>query len=152
MDVARLERGQLVSGLSKFADKLAALAESDFLGQVSRRMSERALDLIDQGYDRRSDPYGQAWAATKERRRARGLWGGKNPILEDTGAFRREWRVSQADASGFTVSNPVEYGGFHQTGTSKMPVRMTVPDNDRLGAWEEPLLVEAVNVFLEALK
>jgi phage gpG-like protein len=133
----------VVSAVGEFAAKLARLTEQSFLEQLSTRMAERSLDLIDQGYQRREDPYGNAWATTKQ----------KNPILEKSGDFRREWEVKRADVRGFTVASDVEYGSFHQSGTGRMVARKTVPDEGGgLGRWEEPLDRQAVDVVLEALK
>jgi hypothetical protein len=131
-----------VSEVGKFADKLAALGEPAFLERLARGMAERTLDLVDQGYQQRQDPYGMRWTTTKQ----------KNPILERTGYFRSGWGIRRADSRGFTISSAAEYGEYHQTGTRRMVARKTVPEGDSLGIWEAPLDQAVVDMIVEALK
>lgn len=66
-------------------------------------------DLVMDGFDRTTDPYGVPWAPTKRR----------NPILQDTLALRSGIRW-KADSRGLvirTTGKANKYAAFHQDGT-----------------------------------
>ncbi len=132
-----------MSGFSNAIAKLERLASPAWLGELARRQSERTLDLIDNGFRDKVSPYREPWQVTKQ----------KNPILERTGAFRREWHPDRISSAGFSIVSGVFYGGFHQTGTAKMVARKVAPDASRgLGGWQEPLDKVAADFVVETMK
>lgn len=118
-------------------DKLAASTE-----ELCQELADESLELIDQGFKVEEDPYGWPWAPRANdlgggRERRRGVISSR-PILQDTGALRSHFVISGVHSQGFGISNPTEYGGYHQEGTSKMPARSMVPQAGDLGRWAEP--------------
>jgi hypothetical protein len=98
-----------MAGTGKIADliqRLDALASPQWRESLSRQLAEQALQLIDDGFKRRQDPYGEKWAPTKQ----------PNPILERTGIMRGTWGKKTVSPSGFVVST-VDYAIFAQAGT-----------------------------------
>jgi hypothetical protein len=153
-----------VSGLPDVIARLERLASPEWTTELARRQSDRVLDLIDNGYRDKTNPYGEPWAPTKQ----------KNPILERSGTFRRTWTPEKATSDGFSIVSGVLYGGFHQDGTAKIIPRKVIPDAERglgndgtakivprkvipdsergLGKWQEPLDKIAVELALETMK
>ena len=97
------------------------------MGELSRNMAEEAVDLVKDGFDKESDPYGKKWLAT-----ARG-----GEILSDTGALKGSWKVKSATRAQFKVDASVRYASYHQDGAPKirLPARMMVPDGKMPSGW-----------------
>ncbi len=120
-----------MSGGGKIADlvaKLDRVGSQEWRTSLCRQLAEKSLDLIDRGFQAQSNPYGDGWTETKQ----------PNPILEKTGTMRGAFRITGASAAGFTIRNETSYAGFHQYGTSKLPVRAMTP-TDAAGmpvSWE----------------
>lgn len=119
--------------IAELVRRLEALTTPQWRQSLSRQLAEQTLQLIDDGFKGRRDPYGDAWAPTKQ----------PNPILERTGDMRRSWSIKSVTPEGFTITNPMPYTVFHQAGTThaarssvrtrkessarKMPPRRMVP-------------------------
>lgn len=84
--------------------------------------SKNALDRIVEEYNQENwasetDPVdGSKWAPRKP---PTGGW----PILRKSGTMQDSTKFSNAGKMLFTAKTSVNYGGFHQSGTSKMPRR-----------------------------
>lgn len=75
---------------------------------VNEQLAEEALELIREGFENSTDPYGAAWEPLV-------LRDGKP--LEDTGRMKAAWFRQSATARGFSVANGTAYAKFHQGGT-----------------------------------
>ena len=98
---------------------------SKMMAGFSRSMAAETVDLVKDGFDKESDPYGKKWLAT-----ARG-----GEILSDTGALKGSWKVKSATRAKFKVDGSVDYASYHQGGTKYMPARMMVPDGKMPSGW-----------------
>jgi len=110
---------ELIELAKKFSQTPKMMAE------LSRNMAEETVDLVKDGFDKESDPYGKKWLAT-----ARG-----GEILSDTGALKGSWKVKSATKAQFKVDASVTYASFHQGGTKHMVARMMVPNGNMPPAW-----------------
>lgn len=114
--------------------KLAAMQQSiKRLVQVPSRVAGPvATDLnalIQRNWSAGVDPYGQGWAPRKS---GRGGW----PILDRTGALRGSTLAKALGGAGIAITVGASYGGFHQFGTSYLPVRRIIPSGTLPAAWD----------------
>lgn len=97
---------------------------------VARAMAEEAIEMTREGFSKEADPDGKGWAPTQR--------GGR--ILQDTGRLRNSFRVMRVNSRGFQIGTTVEYSGYHQAGTRRMPARKQLPDKGKLpGKWKARL-------------
>lgn len=109
-----------MAGGGRIADlvsKLDALGSSEWRQSLCQQLAEKSLDLIDNDFKRRSNPYGDRWTSTMQ----------PNPILQRTGALRRSFRIISVLPGGFTIQSTAPYSGYHQHGTKRLPVRAMTP-------------------------
>lgn len=129
------------------------------LRAVSINQAEEAIDLIKQGFNAETDPYGDRWRRRKrENRRTRG----RRVLSGETNSLKSGWKVVQVRADGFIVSASVEYALPHQSprrggpgGGLKRPRRMMIPSEKRglPRTWNKALQAtarDAMNDFLKA--
>lgn len=108
---------------------------------VARAMAEEAIELTREGFSKESDPDGKGWAPTQR--------GGR--ILQDTGRLRNSFRVMRVNARGFQIGTTVEYSGYHQSGTRRMPARKQLPDAGKIPRTWRSRLEEAAEDAFDAL-
>lgn len=104
-------------------NEIRALA--DRFKQLDRPVKEATLFLEREtklNFVRQSDPDGAAWAPLRPSTLRRKRTGA---ILRETGALANSV-TSQAGGLSGTVSVGIEYGLYHQTGTSKMAQRKII--------------------------
>lgn len=107
--------------------------------KLAVNLAEECVELVREGFEAEADPYGKAWAPTQR--------GGR--ILQDTGRMRSSVNRTVTEST-VKVSVPVEYAGFHQGGTSRMPARKVVPDEGDLPPrWEARLDEVAEDLLTE---
>lgn len=75
--------------------------------EVNQQLAEEAVELVREGFETSTDPYGKRWAPLKLR---------AGQPLRDTGAMQI-WRTRNITARGFSVFSPREYAVYHQEGT-----------------------------------
>lgn len=113
-----------------FARRLEKMADS--VEELCQELAEESLELINAGFQEAIDPRGVGWAPRRGRR--------TNPLLNDTGTLKENFRIFAVHKEGFGIINDTPYGGFHQGGTVKLPKRRMVPGSgEGLGRWAEPL-------------
>jgi len=118
------------TGLS-IGQKLRALSANG--ATIARAaIASNIRDSIEEGFETKRDPRGRPWAP-----RADSL---PHPLLELTGAMRRSYRIDASGPNLRIVNDAVSEQGrpyplFHQTGTSKMPARKTLPDSSLSPHW-----------------
>lgn len=109
-------------GLQRDLEKLSKSG----MRELSANLAEESLELIRQGFDTSSDPYGQKWQATKR--------GGQ--ILRESGRLRNSFTTSSISASGFRVGSNAKqvalqnYGGTIKPKTKKF-LRFRAAKNER---------------------
>lgn len=110
--------------------KLEAMASPQFRASLSAALASEAQRQYRKDFSSGTDPYGTAWAPSKKK---------SGKTLVRTGYLRSSGEVETVTAEGFRFRVYAPYGGFHQSGTSRMPQRMIVP-NARygLGNWLAP--------------
>lgn len=111
-----------------FREKLRLFASGRARELAANATADALLDLVDEGFERRADPYGNPWAPRKP---PTGPW----PLLEKTRAMRTNY-FALVNGGRVTLTNDLAYPGYHQTGTSRMVARKTVPDGPLPSAWE----------------
>lgn len=112
---------------SDFDNLEAALSSPNtILREIAQNLAEESINLVREGFDGASDPYGGGWAATRR---------GNKPLHGPTGALRTSYSIRSAGSRGFVIGSGVGYANYHQRGTSRMVARKMVPDDDIPGAW-----------------
>lgn len=95
--------------LDKWIRRFGELASGKAMLDVSRDMAKATLELIDQGFEKQQDPFGNPWKPKKEP-------DGRRILHGKTGKLRR-WNVQFADMGGFKVASKAPYAGVHQNGS-----------------------------------
>lgn len=111
-------------------------------------IAEDTRTLIDDGFVGAISPSGASWqrlAPSTVRRRRRGSF---KPLI-DTGRLRGSIGTS-VGARSLSVGTNVQYGAFHQIGTSKIPARPFLPFEEVGGEWELERRGPAGRHWLEA--
>lgn len=93
---------------------------------AAHAVAKSLLDLTDQGFETRSDPYGLPWIARADQL--------PHPILEETGDMRRNF-FTLVTGSTIKISNVSPYGEVHQFGNSRIPQRAFFPDAGLPAGW-----------------
>lgn len=100
------------------------------LPATSAALAEATINLIQDGFDRGTDPYGKPWKPKKKA-------DGRGALHGETGRLRTGWHRTKAGAGEFEVAPSVEYAAPHQSpkrragGGLKRPRRMMVPTGSR---------------------
>lgn len=103
--------------LSQFIEKLERVGGTSSISAVRREVAYGGLRLIASGYRDSVDPYGMRWQPLKYR---------KGKPLVKTGAFRDTW-MAYPTSTGVRFQSGVDYGAYHQYGTSSIPFRRVIP-------------------------
>jgi len=101
--------------VERLSKKLESLW-SDMGAELSEDLASASVDLVADGFDSESDPYGKKWLAT-----ARG-----GEILSDTGALKTSVKVKSFSPSRFVVDASVKYASTHQSGATIKPKSKSV--------------------------
>lgn len=111
----------------KLAGWEALLKNAELLLEpTSAVMAETTVDLIQEGFDNATDPYGKKW---KQKKKA----DGRMPLHGPTSRLRRGWHAVKVGKDQFEVAPSVDYAAPHQSpkkglgGQLKRPRRMMVP-------------------------
>ena len=118
--------------LEALETKLQEVASDQTRDQMLEAVGAKCLELVQEGFNKEQDPYGEAWKPRKHDKRG-------HRILDDSGTMKSSYSVDVA-SDGVAISNSAPYSAYHQDGTTTMPQRRTVPVST-LGQWEEPLKV-----------
>lgn len=94
------------AALKRFEDRLRTAP--GVLETVSRNMAEAAVDLVKEGFDAATDPYGKKWPPLVLR---------AGEPLQDTGRLKASYHVAAASKSGFRIASSTQYAPYHQGGT-----------------------------------
>lgn len=166
--------------LELYRDKIASLPT--VLETVNEQLAEETIELIHEGFDKESDPFGKKWHGHSElTKRIRP--GGR--ILEDDGHLKSSWFKRLVGRGGFTVGNPQKTALWAQKGTGiygpkkkpirpingkslripviggavllssvkGQPIRRMVPDTNRLPArWKKRFVETSQEVLVELFK
>jgi phage gpG-like protein len=102
----RIEFSGDFAALNRFRRKVQKAPE--VLGTVNEQLAEEAIELVRDGFEQSSDPYGKRWAPLKLR---------AGRPLEDSGGLKAGWHRRFANRSGFGIANAKEYAAIHQGGS-----------------------------------
>jgi hypothetical protein len=105
-------------------------------------------DSIAEGFERKVNPMGQAWAPRKDNL--------PHPLLQLTGAMAKGYHIDVKGPNLVITNNVVSdkgrpYPWFHQRGTVKMVARKTLPDKALSPHWKAEF-DKTVRKALERLK
>jgi len=92
--------------LNKWLKKLERAPE--VLDLVGKQLAEETIELIRDGFESETDPYGNPWAPLKLR---------TGRILSDKGGLRSSWHQVSSSRRGFEVASGKLYAKWHQGGT-----------------------------------
>lgn len=82
------------------------------LQEMAQPMAEEVLGLVQEGFAKEQNPYGEPWAP-------KAIPDGRSILVGKTARLRRGWHVKRAGKSGFMVAPSVDYAGLHQNPTKK---------------------------------
>jgi hypothetical protein len=102
--------------LDAFKAQVEKIGDGTAMKEIAAKVLPKIDALVDAEFASGTDPYGTPWTPTKN---------GGNPLQGGRGMVS----VSM-DGNGLSVTTN-EIGGYHQTGTSRMPQRMVIPDEGR---------------------
>jgi hypothetical protein len=135
-----------ISQMGELEARLAELA--DVPARTARAVSNRLEELIQDEFDRGTDPYEDAWKPLAPATTAKGR---TPPPLTDTSAMRGTLLVRPLAGAGvgITIDQPA---GYHQTGWSGPrgtgPARPVLPARGELpDGWIEVIEEEATRAF-----
>ncbi len=132
--------GKLMTNLSKLAS-VPSRASGSVAAEIAR--------LIDQQFASGTDPNGRPWAklmpSTVKRKR------GNTRILVRTGDMRKGVRVTPMSGGGVSITL-AGYGGFHQSGTKNMVIRMILPGATFPKTWRIAIEKSVRDAYGKALK
>lgn len=128
-------------GLAAYQKRLVALSKGAWREPLYDRIGKRLHELVEKGWETRTDPYGQGWKPTQQ----------PNPILEETAAMRGKV-AHEVVSNGITLKVDDWKAAFHQYGTKRgiVPRRM-LPSGELPEAWAEAIQEEADAFFDEWL-
>jgi len=106
--------------------------------EIHQIIADKVAELIDRGFDTKTDPNGRPWAPDKNP---------KSNLLERTGALRRSIKVT-VEGSGLVVRSELPYADPINLGTYKMPARGFVPVGELPAEWRREI-DEAVARYIE---
>lgn len=126
-------------GLRRYQRKLKASPE--VLKRIGTHVAEELLGLVQDGFRKETNPYGQRWAKKKRD-------DGRSILVGKTARLRRGWHTESVTRGTITIAPSVNYADFHQTGTSRMVDRKMVPDDRMPDAWNR-MIEEAAGEILK---
>ena len=94
-----------------------------------------------------TDPDGRKWPRSEAARTGRGRRTGPGKTLFDTGTLFQSIQASSSGMFDRNIGTDVEYGLFHQEGTSRLPKREFLGVNDQDADIIERLFVERINAL-----
>jgi phage gpG-like protein len=87
----------------------------------SEELAEQMIELVKDGFDNVTDPYGRKWDRKKRP-------DGRPVLTGATGRLRAGWHIVSARRRGFHIAPSVEYAAYHQAPRyNRRPTRMMVP-------------------------
>lgn len=112
------------------------------VGLVTKALASALPGLVDEGFQRRSDPEGGPWAPRKDDL--------PHPLLELTGKMRGTVST-KIEGKRVEVKNDADYLKHHQHGTVKMIARRVAPVGKLPVRWKQEL-DKAAKAALEELR
>lgn len=107
--------------LDGFIRQLQQSGKTQVLEGLADNLAEEVLELIAEGFEAQTDPYGQRWAS-RARDTGRPILSGK------TARLRRGWFKLHVSSHGFVIANATSYAPHHQYGTQRgLVARRMVP-------------------------
>ncbi len=143
-------RGPGIKGLRKLAARLGNMDQ--VRRQIAAAQSEEALNLINRGFSRQEDPYGQRW---KSRKRETAKTRGRKILSGLTNRLQRGYKRTSLSSKGFTISSSVGYALAHQKPKKRRrPRRAMVPIESKgfPTKWRKPLTRVASDVVQDHLR
>lgn len=95
--------------LNRWARSFGELASPGLALEVSRSMAAESIRLVEQGFEKEQDPFGNPWKPKKEP-------DGRKILRGKTGKLRK-WRQVHASSAGFRIASQAPYAIYHQKGT-----------------------------------
>lgn len=134
--------------LEQIAAALRSVGSGALNKTISQQCAQAAVTEVSLGFTESRDPYGAGWAALKRR---------SGKPLRDTGRLGNSFQAKSITDSGFTVGSNVVYGGYHQSGTSRMDgtsrivARPMTPERGLPESWAESFAEVAGEILAEKL-
>jgi hypothetical protein len=158
--------GDGFASLERWARKVEKAGSTAGLQSLAANLCEEAIELVAEGFERETDPYGKAWARKR-------FPDGRQVLVGNTARLRRGWHRKSVSSGGFTIAPSVKYARYAQHGRGPVrakpgkalrfmvggkavfrksvgpaPARKMVPDRGRLpDRWRKSLLIVARSYF-----
>ena len=169
-----MARGGLTGDFAKlegWAKRIGDAGGAAKLKELSQNLADEALELVAEGFEKETDPYGKTWARKR-------FPDGRQVLVGKTARLRRGWHPKSVTAQGFQIAPAVNYAKYHQNGRGPItakpgkmlrfmingkpvfrksvgpaPARKMVPGKGRLpNAWRRALVATAQLYFTETFK
>lgn len=126
--------------LAQWAKRIGEAGGERSLRELADNLAEETLDLIAEGFQAETDPYGNKW-------KPKVFADGRQVLVGRTTRLRRGWKRKRVSARGFTVTASVVYAKYHQGGTGIYGPRKQkiTPKNKKALSWETSGYVTRVN-------
>lgn len=117
--------------LQTWAKRIGEAGGEKCLRELADNLAEETLDLIAEGFQTETDPYGNKW-------KPKVFGDGRQVLVGKTTRLRRGWKRKKVSARGFTVTASVDYAKHHQGGTGIYGPRRSpiVPVNAKALRWK----------------
>lgn len=110
--------------LSQWSKKFDAIAKPSTRFSIAGEMADAHLKAISRQFERERNPYGIRWRKKQKP-------DGRKTLQGPTGRLRRFHKIT-VNQYGYRVGTDAPYLKYHQKGTSRMPARKVIPDENRI--------------------
>jgi phage gpG-like protein len=92
--------------MERYLEQLRQVPDS--MRTITANLAEETIELIREGFETATNPYGRRWDGLKVR---------NGQPLRDTGGLQASWHRSHLASDRFTVASSKNYAVYHQRGT-----------------------------------
>lgn len=96
--------------LRMYVDKVERLGSPESMQSLTDNLAEEAIDLVVEGMQDETDPYGK-------RHKPKVFGDGRSVLVGRTTRLLRGWHRVRSDGRGFKITSGVGYAKYHQQGT-----------------------------------
>jgi len=129
-------------GVERFQRRLERIARGEHRLPIAQAAAGEVRELIAEEFAQGQDFTGWPWASKAD---------GERSFLTESHELAGAFEIT-AEEDGVSIANPTPYAGCHQGGTSRMPARKMLPEDELPPEWEERIGNAGHEVFHEMLE